>query len=83
MELKTVFGNIFDLWKDDKIENYSNQREDLFKTLDEMLATIDKINVKIIEKGDEINNTTCDSNYNEIKLFTICYLYSFQIFQEL
>lgn len=61
-----------------RFKNTVTNGKAFFKTLDEMLAAIDRINVKRIENGDEINNTTC-----LIIMILNCLLYSFRIFQEL
>lgn len=41
-ELKSVIRNIFGVCKDDEIETYSNEQEELFEALDEQIAAIDK-----------------------------------------
>lgn len=68
-EVKTIFSNIFRICKAVEIKKYSNERKELFKILDEMLATVDRINLKSNVKRDDIINVT--SNSNDIKLPTL------------
>lgn len=61
-ELKFIFGNNFEICKEDEIKRYSNEKEELYETLDEMLATLDRINLKGNVKRDNIKNVTSNSN---------------------
>lgn len=54
------------LSKDDEIEKYSMEREELFETLDKMLTTIYRIKLKDNVKKNDISNVISDSNENKL-----------------
>lgn len=71
-ELKTIFDNLFDVAKEDEIETYIDEKQDLFETWDEMLIMIERQILQLNErnkKSEIIPSKNHDST--EIKLPTL------------